>query len=73
MATFNMKSWENVPATQKVQHTFQNCKGRFKAVLSLFPVKSTHFLGHAHPDCSFQLTTQLRLASTSKDDTKKLQ
>ncbi len=57
-ATFNMKSWKNLPATQKVQHVFRNCRaceGRFVAVQSLFPVKSTQFLGRTRPDCSFSI------------------
>ncbi len=55
MATFNMKSWKNLPATQKVQHTFRNCRGRFVAIQSLFPVKSTQFFGRTRPDCSFSI------------------
>lgn len=73
-ATFNMNSWGNLPATQKVQHTFQNCRAcedRFVAVQSLFPVKSTQFLGRTRPDCSFSINVAVEACTNEQGMTSK--
>ena len=54
-ATFNSKSWKNLPATQQVQHKFQNCQAcqdRFVAVQALFPVQSTRFISSTRSEAS---------------------
>ena len=54
-ATFNSKSWINLPATQQVQHKFQNCQAcqdRFVAVQALFPVQPTRFISSTRSEAS---------------------
>jgi hypothetical protein len=50
-ATFNIESWKRLSVAQKGQHTFENCRAcqdRFLAVQTIFPEKSTRFIGNTH-------------------------